>query len=81
MSCAPFRFVSHWPVWLLLAGLTLFGCQQKMAVQPSLKPMRACGFGPHGAASRLPASGTIARGHLRTDSAFLSRTTAVGNGR
>ncbi|HVX64549.1 MAG TPA: cytochrome c [Pirellulales bacterium] len=70
MSCALSKLGSHCPVWLLLACLTLFGCQQKMAVQPSLKPMRACGFGPHGAASRLPAPGTIARGHLRTDSAF-----------
>ena len=54
----------------LVAALAIAGCQQKMAMQPSLKPMAACDFGPHGSASRLPVAGTIARGHLHVDSAF-----------
>lgn len=56
--------------WLIVAAFALAGCQQKMAVQPSLKPMAGCDFGPHGSASRLPVAGTIARGHLRVDSVF-----------
>jgi mono/diheme cytochrome c family protein len=55
---------------LMLAALALAGCQQQMAVQPSLKPMAACDFSPHGSASRLPVTGTIARGHLHVNSAF-----------
>lgn len=66
---------------LLLAALVLAGCQQKMAVQPSLKPMAACDFGPHGSASRLPVAGTIARGHLHVDSAFYrGRPRSEGHG-
>src|SRR5206468_2110082 len=48
---------------LLLAG----GCRQKMAEQPSPRPLEASDFFDDGRASRPLVEGTVARGHLRDD--------------
>jgi mono/diheme cytochrome c family protein len=45
----------------------LAGCQQQMAVQPSVRPDEASSLFPDGRASRPAIPGTVARGHLRTD--------------
>ncbi len=42
-------------------------CQQKMAVQPSLKPFHRSAFFADGQAARPPVRGTVARGRLRVD--------------
>jgi mono/diheme cytochrome c family protein len=55
--------------------LTVAGCQQKMARQPSAKPLVASSFFRDGRSARPLVPGTIARGHLRTDTAlFAGRT-------
>ena len=48
------------------------GCQQKMANQPSFKPLSAAPFDPKGASARQPVAGTIARGHLQIDWCFFT---------
>src|SRR5438270_811753 len=50
----------------------LAGCQQKMAVQPSYKPLDPSGFFADGRSARPPVPGTVARGHLHTDTAFYT---------
>jgi len=45
----------------------LAGCQQKMAVQPSYRPDESSSFFADGRADRPLPAGTVARGHLRTD--------------
>jgi mono/diheme cytochrome c family protein len=58
-----------------LAALLAAGCQQKMADQPSFRPHDASVFYSDGTSSRHPVSGTVARGHLRTDAAlYFGRT-------
>jgi mono/diheme cytochrome c family protein len=52
---------------LAVACCLLAGCQQKMAVQPSVRPDEPSTFFPDGRASRPLPAGTVARGHLRTD--------------
>lgn len=42
-------------------------CQQKMALQPSLRPDRPSAFFADGLAARPPVHGTVARGSLRLD--------------
>ena len=59
-------------VALLLALASCFGCQQKMAVQPSYQPDDACDFFADGKASRRPPAGTVARGHLTVDAALFA---------
>jgi mono/diheme cytochrome c family protein len=49
---------------LLLAATA---CQQKMASQPSYKPLDPSTFFPDGRSARPLIPGTVARGHLRTD--------------
>ncbi len=51
---------------------TVSGCQQKMADQPSYKPLQPCDFFPDGRSERPLVPGTVARGHLRTDLAFFT---------
>ena len=54
-------------------AISLFiGCQQKMADQPSYKPLDASEFYADGRSARLPVSGTVARGHLQTDRALFT---------
>lgn len=58
------------------ASFVLAGCQQKMADQPSIKPLEPAIYGESIASAREPVSGTVARGHLHTDWAlFTGRST------
>jgi mono/diheme cytochrome c family protein len=52
--------------WLVAAA----GCQQKMAAQPSYKPLQASTMFSDGQASRPLVEGTVARGHLHTNLAL-----------
>ncbi|MCE5267475.1 MAG: cytochrome c [Planctomycetaceae bacterium] len=54
------------------ALLLLVGCQQKMADQPSYKPLTPCVFFADGRSERPAVAGTVARGHLQTDVALFS---------
>ncbi len=57
----------------LLALPLLAGCQQKMAEQPSYKPLDPAPFFPQDGQSARPlVPGTVARGHLRTDWALFT---------
>ncbi|MFL5243442.1 MAG: c-type cytochrome [Gemmataceae bacterium] len=47
--------------------LSATGCQQKMAQQPSYRPLEANSFFEDGRSARPLLPGTIARGHLRAD--------------
>ena len=65
------------PAIAIVGSALVFGCQQKMAVQPSYKPDSPSSFFSNGSSSRQPVAGTVARGHLRTDSAlYTGRETA-----
>ncbi|HEX3997865.1 MAG TPA: cytochrome c [Pirellulales bacterium] len=56
----------------------LNGCQQKMADQPSLKPLDPAVYGQAAGSAREPVAGTVARGHLHTDWAlFTGRSKAA----
>lgn len=46
---------------------SLSACQQRMAVQPSFKPLDPSSFFPDGRSSRPVVVGTVARGNLWTD--------------
>jgi len=48
------------------------GCQQKMADQPSFKPLESSDFFADGRSARPAVAGTVARGRLRTDIAFFT---------
>ncbi len=50
-------------LWMLVPA----ACQQKMAEQPSYKPLAPSSFFADGRSARPLVSGTVARGHLRTD--------------
>ena len=59
----------------LLCGVALMlvslgGCRQKMADQPSYTPLQASEFFEDGMASRTPVPGTVAVGQLREDEVF-----------
>lgn len=58
-------------VVILVAG-TLAGCQQKMAAQPSYKPLVPCETFADGRSERPWIAGTVARGHLRTDTVLFT---------
>jgi mono/diheme cytochrome c family protein len=59
--------------------LTVVGCQQEMADQPSFEPMEPCTFFPDGRTARPLVQGTVARGHLRIDRAlYTGRRGTVG---
>ncbi len=61
---------------VLALALLPAACQQKMARQPSYKPLDATTFFPDGQSARPLVPGTVARGHLRTDLAlFTGKTT------
>jgi mono/diheme cytochrome c family protein len=55
-----------------LACMVLAGCQQKMADQPSFKPLDPSPSSAQGASARLPVEGTVARGQLHTDWALFT---------
>ncbi|HEU5179422.1 MAG TPA: cytochrome c [Candidatus Polarisedimenticolia bacterium] len=48
------------------------GCRQKMADQPSYRPLQESDFWPDGRSSRAPVPGTVARGQLREDEAWFT---------
>jgi mono/diheme cytochrome c family protein len=54
---------------LLLASATLVGCRQDMHDQPRYKPLAGTDFFGDGRSARPLPEGTVARGHLRIDSA------------
>jgi hypothetical protein len=59
-------------------ALFLAGCQQKMADQPSYKPLDACSFFADGRSARPLVSGTVPRGYLKADTAlWTGRRTAL----
>jgi mono/diheme cytochrome c family protein len=61
---------------LLGVASFLSGCQQEMAVQPSMRPDNPSSFYSDGRAARPMVANTIARGHLRTDlEMYTGRTT------
>jgi mono/diheme cytochrome c family protein len=68
--------LSHSVVCRLLPLLVLLmpACQQEMAVQPSVRPFDESGFFPDGRAARPVVAGTVARGHLHTDSHLFAGT-------
>ena len=59
---------------LSVSLLSLAGCRQEMAEQPSLKPLQASNFFDDGRASRPLEAGVIARGHLHADEQLSSGT-------
>jgi mono/diheme cytochrome c family protein len=64
---------------LPMGGLSLIGCQQKMAEQPSFKELEPCDFFADGRSERPAVPGAVARGHLQTDIAlFTGRRTNKG---
>jgi len=76
--CGDSRKLAHYvaaAVALIGATLPCAGCQQKMADQPSFKPLTRCEFFEDGRSARPLVQGTIARGHLRINRAlFTGRT-------
>ncbi|REK18766.1 MAG: cytochrome c [Planctomycetota bacterium] len=58
----------------LLVAAMAAGCEQDMADQPRYEPLEASDFFANGMASRPLVEGTVARGHLRTDTAFFEGT-------
>jgi hypothetical protein len=67
----------------LLAALTfpfLTGCQQDMADQPSYKPLDASNFFADGCSARPLVPGTVARGYLKSDTAFWTGRRPVASG-
>ena len=70
-----FRWESLAASGIVVALLAIAGCQQKMADQPSYKPLEPCDFFEDGRSERPTVPGTVARGALRTDVAlFTGRT-------
>src|SRR5438270_3737021 len=64
------------------AGLWALGllpaCQQQMAEQPSYRPDQPSSFFPDGRADRPVVPGTVARGHLRTDTHLYAGSRVPG---
>jgi len=64
---------SIYPYLAILALLAVHaGCQQKMANQPSFKPLEASDFFEDGRSARPAVAGTVARGRMRTDYVFFT---------
>lgn len=55
----------------LVCLLLPLGCQQRMAMQPSYKPLDPSDFFQDGRSARPLVPGTVARGYLRTDVEFF----------
>jgi hypothetical protein len=65
------------PRAILVLALSLTACRQDMHDQPRYKPLAGTGFFGDGRSARPEIAGTVARGHLRIDSA---RFTGKENG-
>ena len=62
------QFAARFASYLLPVSFCLLSaCQQQMAVQPSYRPDDPSSFFPDGRSDRPLLPGTVARGHLRTD--------------
>jgi mono/diheme cytochrome c family protein len=57
---------------LLLLMLLISGCRYDMQDQPKMKPYRKTTFFNDGLSSRQPIEGTVARGLLRSDTAYYT---------
>src|SRR5207237_10157525 len=55
-----------------VSAMQFSGCQQKMADQPSFRPLEASSFFSDGRSARPAVAGTVARGRLQTDAAFFT---------
>jgi mono/diheme cytochrome c family protein len=65
--------------WLpFVLGLSLFGCNTDMWEQPKLAPLDESSFHSDRESARPLVAGTVARGHLRDDSAFFTGRDAAG---
>jgi mono/diheme cytochrome c family protein len=72
--------LTRWRRLLCEAGAALLlllpiACQQRMAAQPSYKPLDPDEFFDDGRSARTLVPGTVARGHLRTDIQFFTGKT------
>src|SRR2546430_17455739 len=56
------------------------GCRQEVARRPGYKPLESSSFFPDGRSARPLVAGTVARGHLRTDSHLFAGLTGTGGG-
>ena len=61
--------LSHKLPWWLPLALALTACRQDMHDQPRYKPLAGTDFFGDGRSARPEIDGTVARGHLRTDTA------------
>src|SRR5215212_4082360 len=57
---------------LLLLLVLISGCRRDMQDQPKMKPYRGTSFFGDGLSSRQPIEGTVARGFLRSDTAYYT---------
>jgi mono/diheme cytochrome c family protein len=64
---------------VIVTCLLLAGCQQKMAEQPSYRPLEPSAFFADQRSSRPLVAGTVPRGQLRDDVHFYRGETGVGN--
>src|SRR5215203_3657713 len=59
-------------VYVALLLVLMSGCRRDMQDRPKMKPFRGTTFFGDGLSSRQPIEGTVARGFLRTDTAFFT---------
>jgi hypothetical protein len=67
------------PAAVAIAVLLALGCRQDMHDGPKVEPLEASAFYADGRGSRDPVPGTVARGRLGEDLAFLTGRDAAGN--
>ena len=58
--------------FMILLLLLFTGCRRDMQDQPKMKPYRGTSFFGDGLSSRQPIEGTVARGFLRSDTAYYT---------
>src|SRR5215204_6494500 len=59
-------------VYVALLLVLISGCRRDMQDQPKMKPYRGTSFFGDGLSSRQPIEGTVARGFLRSDTAYYT---------
>ena len=62
----------HLRLVLVLLLFLISGCRRDMQDQPKMKPYRGTSFFGDGLSSRQPIEGTVARGFLRSDTAYYT---------